>query len=266
MNLLCLSDLHLAHADVVMLIQKQKLSPLLCQWKNIIENECFDAVSITGDTVVNLDIIYLPEVIRSLVPNGVPVLVTLGNHEFWGQYFEETLESVKVASKKDKNIYFLDIEPKVRLLDYNFIGGTLFFDGSLRFRENQKIVPFEGWNDYLIKNIQNEYLDIFNYYEQKIANNIDKNTSNVLLTHHVPDEKLNAHELNRYNFYSGSKDLLRRLNFPQKFMNYAICGHTHRSVRGLLYFNFLGVNVGSDYHKFVCYNLELPDSVEELDK
>ena len=45
MNLLCLSDLHLAHADVVMLIQKQKLSPLLSYWKNIVGNESFDAVA-----------------------------------------------------------------------------------------------------------------------------------------------------------------------------------------------------------------------------
>ena len=128
----------------------------------------------------------------------------------------------------------------------------------------QKITPFDGWNDYLIKNIQNEYLDIFNYYEQKIAANIDVNTSNVLLTHHVPDDKLNAHEPNWYNFYSGSKDLLTRLNFPQKYMNYAICGHTHKNVKGQLYPNFCGVNVGNDFSKLAYYKLELPDKIEEL--
>ena len=264
MNVLCLSDLHLSHADVAMFIHQEKVSHLLRAWKEIAENEKFDVVSITGDTVVSTDIGYIPQIIRLLIPEAIPVLITLGNHEFWGRYFYETIEEVKKVSQKAKNIYFLDIEPNVKLFNYNFIGGTLFFDGSLRFRENQKITPFDGWNDYLIKNIQNEYLDIFNYYEQKIAANIDVNTSNVLLTHHVPDDKLNAHEPNWYNFYSGSKDLLTRLNFPQKYMNYAICGHTHKNVKGQLYPNFCGVNVGNDFSKLAYYKLELPDKIEEL--
>jgi predicted phosphodiesterase len=264
MKLLCLSDLHLAHSDVANLVHYQKLTPLLQRWKDLIESENFDAVAITGDTVVSADIDYIPEVVRALIPKDIAVLLTLGNHEFWGNYFEDTITKLKTVSQKDENIFFLDIVPKVKLGNYNFLGGTLFFDGSLKFRDNQKITPWDGWNDYLIKNIINEYLDIFNYYEEKIAANIDINTSNVLLTHHVPDEKLNAHEANWYGFYSGSKDLIRRLNFPKRYMNYAICGHTHKEVKGQLYDNFCGVNVGSDYGKLSYYILELPNVINKL--
>ena len=127
MNVLCLSDLHLSHADVAMFIHQEKVSPLLRAWKEIADNEKFDVVSITGDTVVSTDIGYIPQIIRLLIPEAIPVLITLGNHEFWGRYFYETIEEVKKVSQKAKNIYFLDIEPNLKLFNYNFIGGTLFF-------------------------------------------------------------------------------------------------------------------------------------------
>jgi hypothetical protein len=121
-----------------------------------------------------------------------------------------------------------------------------------------------NYNDFEEMCFNKIFEAIFNYYEEKIAANIDINTSNVLLTHHVPDEKLNAHEANWYGFYSGSKDLIRRLNFPKRYMNYAICGHTHKEVKGQLYDNFCGVNVGSDYGKLSYYILELPNVINKL--
>jgi len=39
-----------------------------------------------------------------LIPGDLPIVVTLGNHEFWGRTFEDTLEKLKAQIISDKNI------------------------------------------------------------------------------------------------------------------------------------------------------------------
>ena len=57
--------------------------------------------------------------------------------------FEDTLEKLKAQIAGNKNIFYLDLSGNVILDSVNFVGGTLFFDGSMHIRDNQRI---EQWN------------------------------------------------------------------------------------------------------------------------
>ena len=46
----------------------------------------------------------------------------------------------------------------------NFVGGTLFFDGSMRIRENQRVDEWDGWQDWRIGEIVMRYMEFNAYY------------------------------------------------------------------------------------------------------
>ena len=71
----------------------------------------------------------------SLFPSELPVVATLGNHEFWGRPFEETLEEARNQNVSAPDVHILDAEPSVEIDGYNFVGGCLFFDGSMRWHD-----------------------------------------------------------------------------------------------------------------------------------
>ena len=68
-----------------------------------------DAVVITGDTVSFEQVRLLSALLRKLIPGDLPLVVTLGNHEFWGRTFEETLHKLKEQTVADRNIFYLDL-------------------------------------------------------------------------------------------------------------------------------------------------------------
>ncbi|MBQ7649409.1 MAG: hypothetical protein IJS15_00535, partial [Victivallales bacterium] len=82
----------------------------------------------------------------NLFPSELPVVATLGNHEFWGRPFEETLEEARNQTVEAPNVHILDAKPSVEIDGYNFVGECLFFDGSMRWREDDDIVPWDGWH------------------------------------------------------------------------------------------------------------------------
>ena len=256
MKLLCLSDLHLRQNDVIQTIDNNNLSPFLQEVKSLIANENLDTIALTGDTVSPLQIRLLSSLLRIIVPDGIPMALTLGNHEFWGSTFEETLEKLKTQTETNRNLYFLDLIGGVEMSGANFVGGTLFFDGSMRYRDDQKITPWDGWNDGYITDIETRYQEFNRYYIDMITAKIKPGISTVLCTHHLPHESLNGHAPSRYNFYSGMKDLVHDLPFDMRFKNYLVCGHTHRRVIGEVVPGFMGVNVGSDYGRLQHYTVE----------
>ncbi len=121
----------------------------------------------------------------------------------------------------------MDINGSFQTQGLNFVGGCLLFDGSMRVRENQKITPWNGWNDYLIRDIEQRYLEFNRYYVELIKSNMKPGMSTVLCTHHVPHWKLNGHAPSHYSFYTGMRDLIVQLPFDHAYDNYLICGHTH---------------------------------------
>ena len=149
MRLLCLSDLHLRSEAVVAAIDRQRLSPFPAQIAATVAEVSPDAVVVTGDTVSPAQVRLLSATLRTFIPVGLPVVATLGNHEFWGRTFEDTLEKLKAQTVADKNIIYLDLCGSVILDGVNFVGGTLFFDGSMRIRDNQRIDQWDGWQDWI---------------------------------------------------------------------------------------------------------------------
>ena len=119
------------------------------------------------------------------------------------------------------------------------------------------------WLDYLIESWKDEWLPYCERCKQEIKDNIKvvretngKETTIILVTHHVPHEKLNLHASPHfYNAYSGVKNFLGELRREGFGVDYAICGHTHRRNVGAMIEGTLCVNVGDSnlypYEHFV---------------
>ena len=257
MKLLCLSDLHLRSEAVVDAIDRQRLSPFLAQIAAVVAEVSPDAVVITGDTVCPSQVRLLSATLRTVIPSALPVIATLGNHEFWGRTFEVTLAKLKEQTLADPNIFYLDLIGAVELGGINFVGGTLFFDGSMRIRDNQRIDQWDGWQDWRIVDIETRYTEINTYYVDMIRSKMKPGMPTALCTHHVPHIRLNGHEPSHYSFYTGMRDLVHELPFDLRFSNYLICGHTHRRVIGEVIPGFMGVNVGSDYDVLKSFTLDV---------
>jgi len=257
MKILCLSDLHLRSSVTSDLLDSHCTSPFLQAIKAAVSETSPDVVVVTGDTVWARQVRKLSFVLRGLIPAGIPIVATLGNHEFWGRTFEETLAELKEQTIADDNIFYLDLIGAVELGGFNFVGGTLFFDGSMRIRENQRVDEWDGWQDWRIGEIVMRYKEFNAYYVDMIRSKMKPGMSTLLCTHHVPHVLLNGHEPSHYSFYTGMKDLVHDLPFDARFDNYLICGHTHRRVIGEVVSGFMGVNVGSDYDHLESYVLEI---------
>ena len=248
MRLLCLSDLHLRSEAVVAAIDRQRLSPFLAQIAATVAEVSPDAVVVTGDTVTPAQVRLLSATLRTFIPAELPVIATLGNHEFWGRTFEVTLAKLKEQTLADPNIFYLDLIGAVELGGVNFVGGTLFFDGSMRIRDNQRIDQWDGWQDWRIVDIESRYMEFNAYYVDMVRAKMKPGMPTALCTHHEPSH---------YSFYTGMKDLVHELPFDPMYNNYLICGHTHRRVIGEVVPGFMGVNVGSDYDDLKTFTLEV---------
>ena len=139
-------------------IDRKRLSPFLAQIAATVAEVSPDAVVVTGDTVCHTQVRLLSATLRTVIPAELPVIATLGNHEFWGRTFEDTLEKLKQQTLTDPNIFYLDLIGAVELGGVNFVGGTLFFDGSMRIRDNQRIDQWAGWQDWRIVGIESRYM------------------------------------------------------------------------------------------------------------
>lgn len=260
MKILCISDLHLSSSDILKFGLIPNAITHLKNIKDTVIETNPDLVVCTGDTVWSRKVQQISPILRDIIPYEIPIVVTLGNHEFWNYKFERTLERARVASTYyglgGKNIFYLDVIGSVIIGGINFVGGTLFFDGSMRYRENQHVDEWDGWQDFRIPEIQTRYLEFNQYYKDMIEANIKSNMPNALCTHHVPHSILNGHEPSHYSFYTGMKDFVHELPFNPRYDNYIICGHTHKRVIGEVIPWFMCVNVGSDYNDFKYYVLE----------
>ena len=123
------------------------------------------------------------------------MVATLGNHEFFGRIFEETLEEARNQTVEAPNVHILDAEPSVEIDGYNFVGGCLFFDGSMRWCENDTLLPWDGWQDWRITDIEQRYEEFCAFYIERIRKAMKPNMPNVLCTHHLPHVALNGHAL-----------------------------------------------------------------------
>ncbi len=80
----------------------------------------------------------------------------------------QDVTALKEQTIADKNIFYLDLIGAVELEGMNFVGGTLFFDGSMRIRENQRVDEWDGWQDWRIGEIVMRYMEFNAYYVDMI--------------------------------------------------------------------------------------------------
>lgn len=257
MRILCISDLHLPSNALREFRNEYSTNDFINNIKDTVIQANPDLVVSTGDIVWSNNIKKLSLIFRSFIPEDIPIVATLGNHEFWEHTFENTLRKLEQQNLKDRNIFYLDLIGSVIIGGINFVGGTLFFDGSMRYSEDQVITDWRAWNDWRIPEIEYRYREFNQYYVDMIHSNMKKGMPTVLATHHVPHERLNGHEPSHYSFYTGMKDLVHTLPFDAQYNNYLICGHTHKRVIGEVVQGFMGVNVGSDYNNLKTYTLEV---------
>lgn len=257
MKVLCLSDLHIKQQALIDAVDHERLDSFLAQVKACVGESSPDCVVITGDTVSPLQIRLLSALLKIIVGPDIPIVVTLGNHEFWSHTFEGALDKLRNQTLELSNVYYLDLIGGVELGGINFVGGALFFDGSMRFRDDQKITPWNGWNDHYIVDIEKRYLEFNKYYTDMIHAKMKPGMPTALCTHHLPHVNLNGHRPSPYSFYCGIKDFVHELPFDHLYDNYLICGHTHRRIIGEAVPNFMCVNVGSDYGNLQYHVLDV---------
>ncbi len=257
MKILCLSDLHLTVREVQTAIELNKFSSFSENIRQTAQQANADVIVVTGDTVSANQVSQLTDLLEQLLPKEIPVVATLGNHEFWGRTFEQTLTALREQTVDSSRIHYLDLDGSFQTGGVNFVGGTLFFDGSLRYSDAQNVSQWNGWQDWRILEIESRYMEFNAYYVDLIRASMKRGMATALCTHHVPHRDLNAFSYNMFSFYTGMADLVSELPFDPNFSNALICGHTHKRIIGEAVPGFQCVNVGSDYGKLDSYILEL---------
>ena len=247
MKILITSDLHIMSIKDINL----KLSFL----ERMRELDDPDVIVLAGD-IFESNFIYKKnpyKELSKLFPD-IPVICTLGNHEF----VDHTVDSVKekYTKKYDPDTYdvhYLDICGSKVIDDVNFVGNVLWYDGSMKQYKGQNIYDWGNgcWLDKRIVGFDYE-MENHNCVTQ-IKENIKDDLTNVLVTHCLPHKDLNGHIEGELSAFSGMKNLLKDIN-----VEYSICGHTHKKVIGLEREGCYCVNVGNDYYPpFEYFLLEI---------
>lgn len=249
MKILCLADLHIGEIQLQKALTGE-LTGHLKAVKEAVVNENPDVAAVAGDLLPPGKTEYISAVWKRIFPAGLPVLTVIGNHDLWYSGWEEVFAKLKGQVTDDPDVIFLDVHGSCQIGNINFAGGMLGFDGSLRYRESQKIAPWNGYRDHKIPDIERRYLEINCYYTDMFSRAIKQGISNVLITHHVPHCCLTGFFPNEYSFYSGMRDLVSELSFDAFHEHYVICGHTHKQVITDVKENIHGINVGCDYGQF----------------
>ena len=169
MHILCLSDLHLRSEAVVDAIDRKKLSPFLSGIAARVAEVSSGAVVVTGDTVCPAQVRLLSALLRSVIPGDLPIVVTLGNHEFWGRTFEDTLEKLKAQTIADMALRYVVIT-SVDRDDLRDGGAQHFADCITAIREKspqikiETLVPdFRGRKDRALDILTATPPDVFNH-------------------------------------------------------------------------------------------------------
>ncbi len=136
------------------------------------------------------------------------VIYIAGNHEFYGGYFNKSLEQLRMACGVHDNVYFLERDTKI-IDDVVFVGGTLWTDMNRGDPMTLHAVR-DMMNDYrAITNDEKEYAKLKpidtalrhrltkDYIKHIVSEN--KNKKIVVVGHHTPSFQ-SCHEQYRSDF------------------------------------------------------------------
>lgn len=117
-NIGLLSDLHLEGSNI-----------------DTLKNPGWDYLVIAGD--LSADLSLLDRFFSYKVPNDIPIIYVLGNHEYEGRRFNEVVEQYKEVLKPFENVHLLDNE-SIIIDNIKFIGATLWTNFELKGIEAKK--------------------------------------------------------------------------------------------------------------------------------
>lgn len=241
MKILCLSDLHRVVSDrFEQLGQDAWIAELMEKYHP-------DVVVITGDIFEsNLSVNPYEELHRLF--NGLPVICTLGNHEFCYTTVKDVLSLYETMYDPQKwNVHYLDIVGAYDIGKVHFFGNVLWYDGSTASVENQNLLDFANnrWLDRVIVDFD-PLKECERCVNQIMDNQPGVGQVGVLCTHTVPAIEVNGHYSyglrNLFDAFSGVDKLLEKVR-----CDYAISGHTHRTVIGKVIDGVMCINTGNDY-------------------
>ena len=228
-----LSDIHIAAPARPNALNS--CSPVIPRVRKHFKDELPDVVVISGD-VFEWDIPIDARIFTLKHMFGdTPVVMCLGNHEFFYNNVPDTLEKHKKYSGVP-NVYCLDVCGHVDISGVRFVGNVLWYDGKSK-QPGQVMEEWAdgGWADRLIKDHEQSWW-LFNAgCVKQITDNVaDFKGFKVLVTHCVPHSSLNAFNRQKptsdFNAYS-STDLIGPGNPLYDVFDLALCGHTHNPVR-----------------------------------
>jgi len=253
MKILNLSDLHREENHRISIVQQQNWIDQMLKRFNP------DLVLITGDIFESSNYIrdiksgqfnFNPYAILNEAFHGIPVICTLGNHEFFHLSVQEVLDYYTATYNPALwDVHYLDIVNEIDVNGSTFFGNVLWYDGSMATAPDQDVGSFANgrWMDKTI--VKFDWKSENKKCVQKILD-VKTDKQKILCTHCVPHWLLNGHiseddytnKKDLYNAYSGMNNLLELVN-----PDYAFSGHTH--LRRVMEINGCNcVNCGNDYN------------------
>ena len=248
MKILCLADLHCSTSKK----RRQKFNWI----RSLVNQYNPDVIVIAGDIFENDAVFRFDpyEKFNQITDGKISVICTLGNHEFAYQPIERVhLAYMDKYNPKKYNVHYLDCIGHYDIGDVRFVGNVLWYNGDMKWRENQNIYD---WGDgrWLDKTIVD-----FDYEKEnqrcvdQIMRNLSTDKTNILVTHCLPHEDLNGHAPSDLSAFSGMKNLLKDVDVA-----YSISGHTHWRVVGKELESVDCINIGNDYNPpYYHYLLEI---------
>jgi predicted phosphodiesterase len=106
-----------------------------------------DAVIVAGDVCEGAEKAF--QMLRSIVPEHIPILMVAGNHEFYRRFIREEILLAEMSAPS-RNICFLS-NTSVKLVGVNFFGCTLWTDYCIFGQDRQAAVMnacARGMNDH----------------------------------------------------------------------------------------------------------------------
>jgi hypothetical protein len=234
--------------------------PKLFPWvRAIVLGESPDVILITGDIFEtmfeSMAGINPYEELTKLLGDDIPIICTMGNHEFMYRTIEETHDFYTENYNPDKyNVHYLDIVGHYDVDHVHFFGNVLWYDGTLSTVGNQNLKTFADgcWADVVIENF--DYLFEHGKCLRQLKENMNTDLpASILATHCVPHRKLNGHmvkTMSPFNAFSGVENLFATLSSDLSAscgIDWAVSGHTHWRMAGDVINGCFCVNVGNDY-------------------
>lgn len=287
MRLLVTADLHLVRAWRHAVLES--LAALIGRSKP-------DALVVAGDLAIPAEAEVALRELRNIFPSG-PILVCLGNHDFWVgpstengcSTLEEVIErfwngpadryGVTLLDQHNAELHDLTVIGAYGHYDLGFRCPDLRYEGTLVTNEDYLVgrppttTPLR-WRDF---SYMPRELDLASVAQEQVRNlqarlrSIPEKRALVVL--HTPPfaallgipdiSTINLEAPSVYTFfraYLGNEQMGTMLRREKDRILGVVCGHTHREVSPKDLGGFFGVNIGSDYGEPAAYLFETDTS------